>query len=63
MEEKYKGALKCFRANNGNKNEFVISKLFLFFNINPAAHFLIFENEGEESPINFYELRMNFIWR
>jgi len=38
------------------KNEIVISKLFLFFNINPAAHFLIFENEGEESPINFYEL-------
>jgi hypothetical protein len=23
----------------------------------------LFENEGEEFPINIYELRMNFIWR
>jgi hypothetical protein len=31
--------------------------------LNSAAHFLIVENEGEESPLTFMNfLQINFIW-
>jgi hypothetical protein len=44
------------RPSHGSSSRLVGPRL------NSAAHFLIVENEGEESPINFYELGMNFLW-